>query len=84
MAQLVMFGGKGCHLCDMVEAEIRSIERVGSGLTVVDVGEDQALLERYLLRIPVVTSAGKEVFEARMMDLYGRWKEKLRSALEPP
>lgn len=83
MARLVMFGREGCHLCDMVEAEIRSIERIGTILTVIDVDKDQALLERYLLRIPVVMFAGEEVFEAKMMDPHGRWKERLRSVLKP-
>jgi len=82
MAQLVLFSRKGCHLCDVVEAEIRAGGRMGTGLRVIDVDKDQALLERYSLRIPVVTMEGREVFEAKMMDLHGRWKESLRLALE--
>jgi len=79
-----LFGRKGCHLCEIVEAEIRAIDMIETSLTVVDVDKDRALLEMYLLRIPVVTVAGKEVFEASMMDTNGRWKERLRSGLRLP
>ena len=82
MARLVVFGRKGCHLCDAVEVEIRSIGGTETSVTVVDIEKDPALLERYLWRIPVVTLAGKEVFEADMMDPNGSWKERLRSVLK--
>ena len=84
MAQVVLYGRKGCHLCEMVEIEIRATGRIGRGLIVVDVDRDQVLLEKYLLRIPVVTVAGKEVFEVMMMDPHGGWKERLRSVLQSP
>ena len=81
MLKVVILGKEGCHLCDAVEAEIRSKE-TGAEVTVVDIDKDQALHERYWMRIPVVTVGGKEVFEAKMMDLEGRWRKRLPSLLE--
>lgn len=82
--RVVIFGKEGCHLCDAVEAEIRSMEGIGAGLSVVDIGRDPALHERYWMRVPVVTVGGREVFEAKMMDLEGRWKQRLPSLLRGP
>ena len=65
----------------MVEAEIRSMEGIGTTLTVVDIDSDPALHDKYRMRLPVVTAGGKEVFEAKMIDPQGRWKVLLRSLL---
>jgi hypothetical protein len=65
-----------------VEAEIRSMKGVRADVTVVDIDKDPALHDRYWMRIPVVTVGGKDVFEAKMMDLEGRWKKRLPSLLE--
>ena len=72
----------GCHLCDLVEAEIRSMRGVEAMLTVVDIDSDQALRDSYWIRVPVVTVGGKEVFEAKMMDPDGRWRERLTLLLK--
>ncbi len=71
----------GCHLCDAVEAELRSMTATGLRVTVVNVDEDGGMQDRYGLRVPVATLRGKEVFEARMMDREGRWREKLADLL---
>jgi hypothetical protein len=47
VADVVLFGRTGCHLCD----DARAIET------------DEALLRAYLERIPVVTIDGAERFE---------------------
>jgi glutaredoxin len=64
LAEVVLFGRPGCHLCD--EAR-RVIERVRRGhpfaLTERDIESDEALLRAYLERIPVVTIDGVERFE---------------------
>ena len=76
---MVILGKEGCHLCEAVEAEVRRV--AGIRVEVVDVGRDPELHDRYWLRVPVVTVRGREVFEAKMMDLEGRWKGRLPSLL---
>jgi hypothetical protein len=76
--EVVLFSKKGCHLCEAVEVEMRSITGSGTDLTVVDIEEDLVLHDMYWLRVPVVRVGGKDVFEARMMDLDGVWKMRLR------
>ena len=79
VTDVVIYEKDACHLCEAVEAEIRSMET--ADVTVIDIESDPALLGRYLVRVPVVTTAGREVFEAKMMDRQGRWKAVLRSLL---
>ena len=78
---MVIFRREGCHLCEAVEAEIRSMKEVKANLTVVDIDSDPALHVRYLLSIPVVAVGGREIFEAKMMDPEGRWRKRLPSLL---
>ncbi len=78
----MVFSKGGCHLCEAVEVEIRSMTGVGTSLTVVDIDEDKALYERYWLRVPVVRVDGEDVFEAMMMDQKGEWKKRLAQLLE--
>ncbi|MGP8124291.1 MAG: glutaredoxin family protein [Nitrososphaerales archaeon] len=80
--EVVVFSKGGCHLCEAVEVEIRSMTGVGTSLTVVDIDEDKALYERYWLRVPVVRVDGEDVFEAMMMDQKGEWKKRLAQLLE--
>ena len=49
---------------------------------VIDIDEDPALHDKYVLRIPVVSVGGEDVFEAAMMDTEGKWKELLRSLMK--
>ncbi len=79
--EIVVLGRKDCHLCELVEAEIRSMEGADARLTVVDIDKDAALQGKYWLRIPVVLLGGREVFEAKMMDPEGRWRRALPSLL---
>ena len=64
VADVVLFGRPGCHLCD--EARF-VLERVRRGhpfaLAERDIEADEALLRAYLERIPVVTIDGVERFE---------------------
>lgn len=80
--KVVIYGKEGCHLCDDVEAEISSLAEYRDALTVVDIAEDSALQAKYWMRVPVVTVDGEEVFEARMMDPGGSWRERLLAALK--
>lgn len=80
--EVVIFGRGGCHLCDLVESEIRRTKGVGSSLTVIGIDSDPELQTRYWARIPVVTVGGKEVFEAKMMDPEGEWRKRLPALLK--
>ncbi len=79
--EVVLLSKVGCHLCEAVESEIRSMGASKTGLKVVDIDGDAALHERYWLRIPVVKLGEREVFDARMMDTGGRWKKELARIL---
>ena len=69
-----------CHLCELVEAELRST-RVAFELTTVNIETNRETYDKYWMKIPVVTIGGREVFEARMMDWHGEWRRLLRSLL---
>ena len=57
---LVLYGRPGCHLCD----EARTVlERIGHPFEEVDIETDDALLVRYLERIPVVVLDGAELYD---------------------
>jgi hypothetical protein len=51
-------------------------------IQLVDIDKDDELFREYGLRIPVVTVDGKVVFEARMIDLEGRWRANLTRSVE--
>jgi len=80
--EIVILRKKGCHLCEAVEDQVRSIIAIETSLTVVDIEEDSMLRDMYWLRIPVVRVEGQDVFEAKMMDLNGEWKERLAHLLK--
>lgn len=57
---LVLYGRPGCHLCD----EARTVlQRVGHPFEEIDIDSDDALLRRYLERIPVVALDGEELYD---------------------
>jgi glutaredoxin len=57
---VVLFGRAGCHLCD----DARGIlERLGQPFEEVDIESDEALLRRWLERIPVVVRDGEILSE---------------------
>ena len=64
MRTVTLYGRDGCHLCDDARA---ALERVRAThpfrLEEVDIESDDALLKRYLERIPVVALDGEELFE---------------------
>lgn len=79
--EVTVFSREGCHLCEAVVAEIKSIEGGAIGVTVVDIDTDRALQAEYLTRVPVVAVGGREIFEANLMDAEGRWKRLLLGTL---
>ena len=77
----MLYGKPGCHLCELVEAEVRSVVPVGTELRVVNIEEDSAAHDEYWLRIPVVIVGGVVAFEAKMMDPAGEWRKTIPGAL---
>jgi glutaredoxin len=61
---VVLYGRPGCHLC---EDALAVVERVGArvpfALKQVNIESDDALMMRYLERIPVVMIDDLEMFE---------------------
>ena len=57
---LVLYGRPGCHLCDDARVVLR---RIGHPFDEVDIERDDALLRRYLERIPVVVLDGCELYD---------------------
>lgn len=79
--KVTIFSKKGCHLCEVVEAEVRSMTFIGTSLTVEYIDEDSVLYDRYWLRVPVVRVGDVDVFEAKMMDQGREWKKRLAHLL---
>jgi hypothetical protein len=64
MKEVVLYGRDGCHLCEDALVMIEEVAtRVPFVLEQRDIESDDALLARYLERIPVVTIDGVECFE---------------------
>jgi hypothetical protein len=64
MTEVVLFGRPGCCLCDEArEILVRVRAERPFVLAEQDIEQDDALLQRYLERIPVVTIDGVEAFE---------------------
>lgn len=75
---------RGCHLCDEVEREMRSILGDEDGFTVLFIDDDPVLFKKYWDKVPVVTAPGKDLFEATAMDLNGNWRKSLQELLRHP
>ncbi|MDX5377992.1 MAG: glutaredoxin family protein [Halomonas sp.] len=62
MNQLTLYTTLGCHLCEQLEALLASLHRGDYRLMKVEISEDEALMARYAVRIPVlVDAAGDEL-----------------------
>jgi glutaredoxin len=61
---VVLYARPGCHLCDNARAMLeRARATVPFELQERDIEDDDALLRRYLERIPVIEVDGEEAFE---------------------
>ena len=61
---VTLFGRPGCHLCDDALAVLERIRSdVPFDLRTVNIEDDDALLRAYLVRIPVVSVDGDEVYD---------------------
>ena len=62
--RFLLYHTAGCHLCEMAEEVLRPLAaREGWRLEQVDIAGDEALEERYGVRIPVIrdASSGTEI-----------------------
>jgi hypothetical protein len=61
---VTLYGRPGCHLCDDARAVLLRVQAdVPFRLREIDIEADDALLTRYLERIPVVALDGEELFD---------------------
>lgn len=49
-----LFGTLGCHLCEVAEALLMPFVEHGLLVELIDIAEDEVMVERYGLRIPVL------------------------------
>jgi glutaredoxin len=62
--EVVLFGRRGCHLCDDARAVLMRVREARPfDYRECDIESDERLLSAYLERIPVVTVDGVEAFE---------------------
>jgi hypothetical protein len=64
-SRLVLYGRPDCHLCDEARARLEDLRRDGVAfeLEEIDIESDDALLKRFLERIPVVELNGEIISE---------------------
>ena len=64
-AVVTLYGRPGCHLCDDARAVLERLRAAGPAFALeeVDIEPDDALLRRYLERIPVVALDGEELYD---------------------
>ena len=64
MRTVTLYGRAGCHLCDDARAALQRIRATAPFvLEEIDIEADDALLRRYLERIPVIALDGEELFD---------------------
>jgi glutaredoxin len=69
MRAVTLYGRPGCHLCDDARAVLERVRATHPfSLEEIDIESDDALLKRYLERIPVVAIDGQERFELFVED----------------
>ena len=64
-AVVTLYGRPGCHLCDDARVALERLRAAGAAFALeeVDIDRDDALLRRYLERIPVVALDGVELYD---------------------
>ena len=73
MVAVVVYVGRGCHLCDAAVEAVRDV--CGEDFVVVDITDDTELESTYRERIPVVEVNGRALFS------YFVHREALRAAI---
>jgi glutaredoxin len=66
-ATVPLYGRPGCHLCDEARADLHRLRAdVPFVLEERNIEADDALLRRYLERIPVIALDGDELYDFRL------------------
>jgi hypothetical protein len=74
MIQLSLYTTMGCHLCSQLEALVAALANQKVWLHHVEISDDDALVERYGVRIPVlVDSDGNELDRGFELDRLSAW-----------
>jgi hypothetical protein len=66
MIVLTVLSRPGCHLCDELVAELDALVAGRARIDVVDISEDEELLRRYCLEIPVLKCGDEELSRYRL------------------
>jgi len=67
MVSVTLYTRVGCHLCDVVKAQLDAAQaQQPFALAVVDVDTDAALVQQYGDEVPVVMVAGRKAFKYRL------------------
>lgn len=56
MSVVVLYGTRGCHLCDEAEKMLSFLKRPDLELQYRDIADEPLLMEEYALRIPVLVN----------------------------
>lgn len=74
MIQLSLYTTLGCHLCSQLEALVAALANQEVWLHHIEISDDDALVERYGVRIPVlVDSDGKELDRGFELERLSAW-----------
>lgn len=74
MIQLRLYTTLGCHLCAQLEELLHALANDRVVLERIDIGDDDALVERYGVRIPVLVDAdGNELDQGMEPERLGEW-----------
>ena len=74
MIQLSIYTTLGCHLCAQLEALITALANQEVALHRIEISDDDALVERYGVRIPVlVDNAGVELDRGFDLERLSAW-----------
>ena len=62
MNDITLYGTAGCHLCELAEALVAPLlDQRPLRLNYVDIADDESLMERYGVRIPVLRRGESEL-----------------------
>lgn len=74
MTRLTLYTTLGCHLCTQLETLLNTLSQVPLPLDRVEIADDEALLARYGVRIPVLADeAGQELDRGFDPDRLAAW-----------
>ncbi|MEL7611811.1 glutaredoxin family protein [Vreelandella titanicae] len=74
MIQLSLYTTMGCHLCSQLEALVAALANQKVWLHHIEISDDDALVERYGLRIPVLVDGdGNELDRGFELERLSAW-----------